>query len=797
MFITNPDTMKKLLIIAIAALTMSCQSGLELKNAPQKSAVNGLLSVVQLAGDSTTVVLTDYFPTPEIIDSVNVPSYLNASLSDDKTTLTLKGKNLEFLNLNTMSVWIDGGCYNLILRKGRRIPCVYSFNPNGKKYKEVYITGQMNSWNPKSLPLTLNNGIYSIEMLLNPGKYHYQIILDGKQIIDPNNAVKEENGQGGFNSVLLVGNPQPEKAPHLSLTKFEKGKLFVKVTGNLDNYLVLWQNNELNSEFVAQNESNIEIKIPSNASDYERSFIRVFSYNMYGESNDLLIPLAANKPVTNTSQLTRADKNSQIMYFLMVDRFNNGNPANDKKVDDPEINPKANYFGGDLAGVIQKINDGYFQSLGINTIWLSPITQNPLGAWGLYPNPRTKFSGYHGYWPTSSTKVDFRFGTGDELRQLIDLAHKNNMNVILDYVANHVHKEHPIYQQHPDWATSLYLPDGSLNTERWDEYRLTTWFDVFLPTLDLERKEVYEPLTDSALFWLTNYGLDGFRHDATKHIHENFWRRLTQKIKQKLPERSVYQIGETYGSKELIASYIGSGMLDSQFDFNIYDASVAAFAMPSVSFEKIDANLAETFEYYGWNHLMGNISGNQDRARFISYAGGDVRFDEDAKYAGWTREIGVGDSAAYNKLCMLNAFNMTVPGVPTIYYGDEFGSPGANDPDNRRMMRFNGLNNSEQRTLGIVKKIVAIRKQNMALNYGDFKTLMANESIYAYARNYLGNSVLTVFNKSTEAQKITIIIPDYFNTNGLKSEFGTTFNLEKNSLQVEMAPNSFEIFTVN
>ena len=63
------------------------------------------------------------------------------------------------------------------------------------------------------------------------------------------------------------------------------------------------------------------------------------------------------------------------------------------------------------------------------------------------------------------------------------MAHQNNMNVLLDIVANHVHEEHPVYKAHPDWATELYLPDGSLNTERWDEYRLTTWFDVFLPTL--------------------------------------------------------------------------------------------------------------------------------------------------------------------------------------------------------------------------------------------------------------------------------------------------------------------------
>ncbi|HAG48904.1 MAG TPA: alpha-amlyase, partial [Cryomorphaceae bacterium] len=87
--------------------------------------------------------------------------------------------------------------------------------------------------------------------------------------------------------------------------------------------------------------------------------------------------------------------------------------------------------------------------------------------------------------------------------------HGRNMNVLLDYVANHVHLDHPVYKEHPDWATSLYLPDGSLNTERWDEHRLTTWFDTHLPTLDLRRPEVVEPMTDSALIWMTEFGIDG------------------------------------------------------------------------------------------------------------------------------------------------------------------------------------------------------------------------------------------------------------------------------------------------
>mgnify|MGYP000909592158 CR=1 FL=1 len=785
--------MRKLSIIILSVLAISCQKGIELKNVPEKPAVNDLLTVVQLLGDNTEVVMTDYFPNPTVIDSVCMPNVFSHSLSDDKSKLTIKCNNSELPKLNLMDVWVSGAKYSLVLRKGRKIPVNFEYNPSGKKVKSVQLTGQINDWNPAATPLTFDGSVFKATMMLNPGKYHYQVVVDGKWMLDPANPVKEDNNMGGFNSVLVVGNSQPEKLPHLVAESVIGNVLNIKAINSVDKVIVLWQNYLLNEEFIAIDAQDIKLTIPSNAESYKRSYIRVWAFNEYGESNDLLIPLEGNKPVVSTSQLTRADKNSQIMYFLMVDRFNNGNSKNDKKVDDPEILPEANYYGGDLAGVTQKIKDGYFTALGINTIWLSPITQNPLGAWGLYPEPRTKFSGYHGYWPISSSKVDFRFGTSDELKELIAEAHSRNMNVILDYVANHVHKEHPLYIEHPDWATSLYLPDGSLNTERWDEYRLTTWFDVFLPTLDLERPEVYEPMTDSALYWLTEFGLDGFRHDATKHIHENFWRRLTQKVKQNVPDRSVYQIGETYGSKELIASYIGSGMLDSQFDFNIYDASVAAFARPDIAFTQLNNSLHETFDYYGWNNLMGYISGNQDRARFISYAGGAVRFDEDAKKAGWTREIGVGDSVAYSKLCMLNAFNMTIPGVPTIYYGDEFGSPGGNDPDNRKMMKFDGFNSKEQFTLETVKRLVNIRRENMALNYGNFNVLMADKDVYAYVRTYLNNSVIVVFNKSTEEKEITLQLPSFIGEKIFSAEFSSEFSLENSAITVKVKPNFFEI----
>lgn len=783
---------KFIAIFTVTVTLLSCRQVERIDTAPDKPLVNRLLSPVQLTGDSTVVYLSDYFPNPDVIDSVITPNGLSFNRNNDIGILFLTGKGREVKPISLLTIWCKGAQYDIPVKRDKKLPVTITFDPQGKSYGKVQLAGQLNDWNPQRTPMHFNGKTYSATLRLNPGKYHYKLVVDGKWILDPNNTHVEDNGSGGQNSVLLVGNPKGNKQPLLIPDAFKRNELHIRIEGKVDTALVLWENHRIPTEMVRRKGNDLYISIPDNARRLQRSHLRIWAYGPSGETNNLLIPLEYTQPVTSPNKLKRTDFYAQVIYFLMVDRFCNGNPANDFKLNDPEVLPKANYYGGDLEGVLQKLKDGYFTSLGINTIWLSPITQNPMDAWGLYPNPRTKFSGYHGYWPVSSTKIDFRFGTPKVLDELLEVAHQKNINVILDYVANHVHKQHPVYRLHPEWATSLYLPDGSLNTERWDDHRLTTWFDVFLPTLNLERPEVYEPMTDSALFWLTRYPIDGFRHDATKHIHENFWRCLTRKIRLQV-NRPIYQIGETYGSRELVGSYIGSGMLDAQFDFNLYDAVVPAFARKNYPFSALNASLLESLSTFGWINLMGNITGNQDRGRFISYAGGSLRFDEDAKLAGWTRNIGVGDSIAYRKLQMLNAFNLTVPGIPTIYYGDEFGMPGGNDPDNRRMMRFDKLNPRELETRKVVTELIALRRSNMALLYGTFDPILVNDSCYVYLRKYLNNVVLVAFNKSEQPITVTINLPDYVTNGRFYAKFGSKFLQRDGRLSLTLKANGFDV----
>jgi len=543
----------------------------------------------------------------------------------------------------------------------------------------------------------------------------------------------------------------PRKQALVTLPCEEKSQIAFGTIDEVSNLqvLALVDNQVLPAENIAQTEGGYVLTLPKDIHK-GRSFVRVFAQSEDTLYNDLLIPLQDGVALTEVSQLSRHDDQAQILYSVLIDRFNNGNKENDWKMHSPEVLDFVDYQGGDLKGITKKIEEGFFDSLGITTIWMSPITQNPWDAWGKYPFPDgnkydstmayTRYSGYHGYWPLYTTVLEQRFGTDAELRELLNTAHKHNMNVILDYVANHMHISSPTLQEHPDWHTDSLLPDGRRNFELWDEARLTTWFDVHIPTLDLEREEVCDPMTDSALYWLSSYDFDGFRHDACKHIPDNYWRELSHKMVTRFPDRHIWMIGETYGSSELINSYVKTGMLNAQFDFNVYFTALHAFAGDG-SFKDINRVILESLDTYGAHHTMGNISGNHDQVRCASLMDGAVGFDEDGKMAGWTRDVAPASEMAYTRAIQLEVLNMTIPGVPCIYQGDEYAEVGAGDPDNRHMMRFDGLNENEQTFRKKVQQLTSLRRQSLALLYGEYIPIYVDDDTLEYERVYMNEHV--------------------------------------------------------
>lgn len=754
-----------LLPLALVLVVAGCQTQPS-ADAPAPQLISGTAMPVRLDVDSTWIPFSDFCPENAPDTTFWIPAWgagrgLTPTEYGGRTGVWIPGQPDQ--GLGALEFRAQGRSAQVPILASTSHTITYTLPPAYESHEDVRIMGAFNGWSRTSHPLERDaDGRWSIQLTLSEGKHAYQLILDGEEMADPVNPDRVDNGFGGFNSLLTVSGPEGQVT--LSAVGFGGNQVHdVRLFGTPGARVWAWWEDHLyTSSLLGANGTGL-VRIPAAAYGAGRTNLRLWATGDGAPSAEVRIPLMDGIPITNPSQLRRQDWESQILYFMMVDRFRNGNPDNDRPVDDPAIHPRANDHGGDLTGILSGLKDGYFEELGVTALWVSPLTRNPDGAYGYWQDPSTevtsRFSGYHGYWPISNTELDPRFGTRAEFDGLVDAAHDADMNFILDYVANHVHEEHPLYAEHPDWVTSLYLPDGRENTQLWDDERLTTWFDTFMPTLDLRIPEVYEAMTDSAAWWVAHSGIDGFRHDATKHIPLVFWRRLTEKVKGLTADsdRRIFQIGETYGSAALISSYLGTGLLDAQFDFNLYDKALVAFGKDSAGVEDLVRVAQEGLDTYGAHHLMGTITGNQDRPRFASLAEGTVRWEEDHKLAGWTRQIDRDGLRGHHAMRMLTAFNLSMPGVPCIYQGDEYADVGGNDPDNRRMMRFEDLTPEEQATRDHVAAWNAQRRSRMSLMYGQTDIAALPTGLLRIERQYLTETTTVYINPTSSPVAVDVM----------------------------------------
>lgn len=683
----------------------------------------------------------------------------------EKETNQLKLRATEKFNkIAVVRVINQNKSYDILVKTNNRRKVIFNIAVNAKN---VNLFGSFNGWNREAAPMKKNSfGIFEIELMLEPGNYEYKFLADGAELLDDDNPNKVPNGLGGINSLISVSGDNDETF-YLHQNGYEdsnsklKLKFFIETNFggkyNGDNYIVLIDNEVAAPKFDHQGRDMIfEF---SSSSLMNKDFIRIIIKDGKNVSNLQTIFLENGIPANHNSLKFI---HSNILYSLMIDRFKDGDPLNSAKVEHPQILPQANYYGGDLAGIYNKLFAGYFDSLSVSAIWISPVIENTNIAYQEYPAPRRYYSGYHGYWPINPRSVEEKFGNMDLLKKLIEEAHKRKIKILLDFVANHVHDEHPYWKEHRDWFGTLELPDGRRNLRLWDEYRLTTWFEPFMPSFDYEgSRAALEQVTDDAIWWLKTSGADGFRHDAVKHVPNEFWRLLTRKIKLEFPNADVFQIGETFGSYELVSSYVNNGQLHAQFNFNLYDAMLNVFAHPNSSFAFLDQQMQKTFDVYGVNHLMGNVIDSHDKVRFMAYADGDITLSTtDAIEIGWNHPPDVDNAASYEKQKLAMTYLFTIPGLPVIYYGDEIGLIGAADPDNRRMMLFDEqLDLNQKITLSEIRKLSAIRKKSSALQFGDFYTLAAENNIYAYLRSDMNEKIIIVMNKGEEEKNVSLKIP--------------------------------------
>ncbi|HUS64640.1 MAG TPA: alpha-amylase family glycosyl hydrolase [Kofleriaceae bacterium] len=430
----------------------------------------------------------------------------------------------------------------------------------------------------------------------------------------------------------------------------------------------------------------------------------------------------------------RHDWRDDVLYFVFVDRFRNGDPSNDAPLDG--VDDEANYRGGDLAGVLDAIEEGTFDDLGVTALWLTAPYDNADGAGA--GDDGHDYSAYHGYWPRDLGAVEPRVGTLDDLRAVVDAAHARGLRIFLDYVMNHVSLDSPVYAEHPDWFWPLHLDGGGTCTCGGDcgwagADGRRCWFREYLPDFDFTRADARAWSVGNAVEWIEKTGIDGYRLDAVKHI-ETQW---VIDLRAALAGKPFYMVGETFdGDRGLIGSYVDpTTMLDGQFDFPLRAQLVRNLLRREGHMGELSDFLAANDAAYHPRAVMGTFIGNHDLPRPIHIGEDAPMFSEwdSGRSRSWTDRPSLPDyDRPFQRLALVYAFLMTTHGMPLIYYGDELGLAGGGDPDNRRVMPWSNLTPHQTWLRDQLRALIRLRRDHESLRRGYRRTLHAAGDLLVY-----------------------------------------------------------------
>ena len=475
----------------------------------------------------------------------------------------------------------------------------------------------------------------------------------------------------------------------------------------------------------------------------------------FGSMNSVVEPFTCEEFTCDAGVVGTFDWRDSVIYFVFVDRFFNGDKGNDKLIG---VESAADWQGGDWAGVTAKIEEGYFNELGVNTLWLTVPMDNTsdkgIGTDGHF------YSAYHGYWPTNLDQPEEHFGTLADLQALVTAAHDHDLKVILDYAMNHVHSSSPVYADHKDW----FWPNDNGKGGNcvcgqgcsWDEAAEARrcWFTDYLPDFNFEDAAARKFSVDNAIKWIEDTGIDGFRLDAVKHIADPWLFDMRARVKadiESVTQEHFYMVGETFtGKQDVIKYYVRPDMLDGQFDFPLRMQMAATVLLRKGSMADLAGFMDQNDSYYG-NGIMSTFIGNHDIPRAIHLAEDTPVWGDqwtDGKDRAWDNKPGLpAGTSAFERLGLAFTILYTTKGAPLVYYGDEVGMPGAGDPDNRRFMQWANYSAGQAQLLQHIKDLGAIRAAHPALRRGSRKTLSSAQDTMAYEVKDASETVYVVLNR--------------------------------------------------
>ncbi len=653
-------------------------------------------------------------------------------------------------------------------------PCATEFRfvpQSGTSYTSVAVTGEWNNWDKNGVKLNGPNaqGAYSASVELAQGLVAYKLLLDGNFILDTGARLRKYVG-GVENSAVRVTDchlPTLTVKDH-NVTRPSAGQGHFVATVL---YAAGKGGSDVDSSSIkatlrkddATSSAGATLAIDGKSITVDAPSLGDGKYTVFVEAKDKSGKNARTLRLVFWVESQEFRWDDALIYMAMTDRFKDGDGSNNPP-STPNVDPRADFKGGDLEGVRLAIANGTFDTLGVRALWLSPFHTNPSGAW-LAADGVHLTMGYHGYWPVKAREVDARIGGNAGLKALVKEAHAHGIRVLQDFVVNHVHQDHEYFQAHPQWFRTG-CTCGTSNCD-WTEHRLDCMFSGYMPDVNWTNSEVVDTWSEDAVWWIDTFDLDGLRVDAVKHVEDISVINMSARIRDEFETAGtrVLLTGETamgwngdslpanadqYGT---ISRYIGPSGLDGQADFVLYHAvPYRSFAADERGMLHVDYWTQQSQLQYPAGALMTPYIGSHDTARFVTIASQPGSAGNQ-----WNNPapMPVG-SDGYQRLRVGLSWLLGIPGAPLLYYGDEYGEWGGADPNNRVMWRGDGsLSTEEQATLSLSRKLGSARKELVALRRGTYTSVTATEEVLLFARQAGNQVALVALNKAAGPRVIS------------------------------------------
>lgn len=406
-----------------------------------------------------------------------------------------------------------------------------------------------------------------------------------------------------------------------------------------------------------------------------------------------------------------------IAYQIFPDRFYRPETAESHSDLDQwgGVPDRGNFFGGTLNGIIEKLD--YLQDLGVNLLYLTPIFK-----------ARTN----HRYDTVNYYEIDPMLGTKEDFSKLVEALHQRRMKIILDGVFNHTSDHFSAFadvcckgseSEYTDW----YFVNGYPVTKNPVNYQ-TCGGCEYLPKLNTENPEVRKVIFEIAKYWIREFHIDGWRLDCASKISKEFWKEFYSEVKKEDPD--AYIVAEIWRET---GPWLNSGLFDGAMNYRLRDILLEFIISNHLDAEDFGYELLSLKDEHG-EAISGmlNLVGSHDVERIMTKCGGD-----------------------WNRVYLLYALLMTLPGVPMIYYGDEIGLPGGNDPDCRKCMIWNrdGWNTA---LFSRIQYMTDLRRNHPALQNGTFRLIYTFNGLLVFERKNSEEQILIILNSRKEEKNIRI-----------------------------------------